>query len=125
MEHGLHRWEFFGSTLHLDGLRPARRALALLVGGLLLAALLIALPGMNYVAPPQPLVAEWPAQKLVYVADGQRLRVFRIGLGLAPLADVALPTGRPLQGLRLSPETGRLTLVMAEGSVEVDGRSLQ
>lgn len=71
-----------------------------------------------------PLVAEWPAEKVVYVADGKRLRAFRIGLGLAPLAERPLPAGR-LERLEADPASGRLTLVMAAGRVEVDGRSLR
>ena len=73
----------------------------------------------------EPVVAEWPAQKLVYVADGHRLRVFRLGLGLAPLADVALPVGHSLLRLELDAETGFLTLVLGDGKLVLDGKNLK
>lgn len=73
----------------------------------------------------EPTVAEWPAQRLLYVADGHRLRVFRLGLGLAPLADVALPTGQILERLELDVETGSLSLVLGKERLVLDGRSLK
>lgn len=76
------------------------------------------------IRPSPALLVEWPAQRMVYVADSQYLRVFRIGTGLAPMAE--RPMWRtPPRKMELVPEAGRLRVSTDNGQMELDAFSLK